>query len=482
MHRLLIDLPLARGLLGAVLLALAAAAGLVLLSRVAPLVAVAALLGLAVGGGVAIAFVRGRRLRRRAAALAVALGEAQRRFTEDADQLRAAERGAREQAEQAARARDEFVATVSHELRTPLNAVLGWARLLRLGKLDGPAAARAVETIERNAAAQAQTVDDVLDVARILRGELRLDVRSLDLVPVIEAAVDAVRAAAAARRITVATSLSTRAGPVQGDQARLQQVIWNLLSNAVKFTPPGGRVEVRFDREGEEAVVSVKDTGEGIDPGFVPHLFERFRQADSSSTRTHGGLGLGLALVRYLVEAHGGAVYAESEGHGRGATFVVRLPAAPPRRTAVPAHQTLSLASAGDEPWPLAGLSRLRVLVVDDDPDSREVVREVLEQAGAVVAVAGSTPEALRSIAERPPDVLLSDLGMPGEDGYQLMRQVRALDPVAGGKVPAAALTAYTQAENRHAAFEAGFQGYLAKPIDPAELTAAVARLAGRLH
>jgi signal transduction histidine kinase len=482
-HRLHWDaLSIGPPLLGAVLLAAGLALGLLLLPRTGGLAFLAALLGaLLLAGGAGWA-ARERTLRRRAAQLKAQLLELRRRYETEACDLREAARAAQLEAEQASRARDEFVATVSHELRTPLNAVLGWARLLRLGKLDAAASARAVETIERSAATQAQTVDDVLDVSRIQRGELRLDVHPVDLIPAIEAAVEAVRTAAAARHIVLAMSLSPRAGLVAGDQGRLQQVIWNLLSNAVKFTPAGGRVEVRLEREGDEVVLSVKDTGAGIDPAFVPHLFERFRQADSSSTRAHGGLGLGLALVRHLVEAHGGSVRAESEGRGRGSTFVVRLPAAVQRRAQAGASRGVPVAAAPEGPWPLAGLSRLRVLVVDDDPDSREVVREVLEQAGAVVAVAGSTPEALRVIAERPPDVLLSDLGMPGEDGYQLMRRVRALDPVAGGSVPAAALTAYTQAENKRAAQEAGFQGYLAKPIDPAELTAAVARLAGRLH
>lgn len=481
-HRLHFDAPsIARSILVAVLLAVATL-GLLVLWQASGAAAALVSLGAALVVAGSTWAARERRWRRRCAAAEAQVVEVRRRLEADATRLRDAERAARREAEQASRARDEFVATVSHELRTPLNAVLGWARLLRLGKLDAAASARAVETIERSAAAQAQTVDDVLDIARILRGELRLDVHAVDLLPVIEAAVDAVRTAASARHIMLAMALSPRAGQVSGDQARLQQVIWNLLSNAVKFTPAGGRVEIRLERDGDEVVIAVKDTGVGLDPAFVPHLFEHFRQADSSSTRAHGGLGLGLALVRHLVEAHGGSVRAESEGRGRGSTFVVRLPSVAQRRSQPASVHAVPLSAASDGPWPLAGLSRLRVLVVDDDPDSREVVREVLEQAGAVVAVAGSTPEALKAIAERPPDVLLSDLGMPGEDGYQLMRRVRALDPVAGGSVPAAALTAYTQAENKRAAQEAGFQGYLAKPIDPAELTAAVARLAGRLH
>jgi len=436
-----------------------------------------ALLVLALGAaGVALASARSLRRRCRA------LEDGQRRLLEQADGLRQAERRSREEAERAARSRDEFVATVSHELRTPLNAVLGWARLLRLGRLDPATAARAVDTIERSATVQAKLVDEVLDVSRILRGGLRLDLRPVDLAPLVEAAVDAVRPSASARRISVAVLLRPGAGRVSGDPVRLQQVAWNLLSNAVKFSPAGGRIEVRLDRAGEEMELAVKDQGMGIDPAFLPHLFERFRQADSSSTRAYGGLGLGLAMVRHLVEAHGGTVRPESSGRGQGATFTVRLPVIPVQKAAPGGALTAGAPAGPEGPWPLAHLSRIRVLVVDDDPDSREVVREVLEQAGATVAVAASTREALASIAEEPPDVLLSDLGMPEEDGYQLLRSVRALAKDAGGGVPAAALTAYTQAEDRRAAQDAGFQSYLAKPIDPAELTAAVARLAGRLH
>ncbi len=479
MHRLHLDASSLARSLYMILVSIAVAA--VVLATVSPgswrIVAAAVLSAGALLGGAAWA-AHDRALRRRLERLNADLAEARRTHAEELDRLRASERQARVEAEQAARSRDEFVATVSHELRTPLNSVLGWARLLRLGKLDQGGVARAIETIERSAATQAQIVDDVLDVSRIMRGELRLDVHPVDLLPVIEAAVDAVRPAAAARQIHVALALSPQAGQVSGDHARLQQVIWNLVSNAVKFTHTGGRVEVRLDRDGGEVVTAVKDTGIGIDPAFLPHLFERFRQADSSTTRAHGGLGIGLAIVRHLVEAHGGTVRAESAGRGRGSTFTVRLPAAAARRGVTVAAPRAS----SDQAWPLAGLARLRVLVVDDDPDSREVVREVLEQAGAMVVVAGSAHEALQAIEERPPDVLLSDLGMPGEDGYQLMRRVRALDPASGGTVPAAALTAYTQAEDRRAAQEAGFQGYLSKPIDPAELTAAVARLAGRVH
>jgi len=391
-----------------------------------------------------------------------------------------AERRARLETEAAERAKDEFVATVSHELRTPLNAVLGWARLLRLGGLDAARTARAIEVIERSASAQAQIVDDLLDVSRITRGELRLDVRPLELTSVVGAAIEAVRPAAEARQIVLWAELSARVGRVAADPGRLQQVVWNLLSNAIKFTPPGGQVDVRLAQAGEMAVIEVRDTGPGIDPAFAPHLFERFRQADSSSTRAHGGLGLGLSIVRQIVEAHGGSVSASSDGPERGSVFTVRLPlsAAPQRRS--PAAGGPPAPTPAPAPRALAPLEKLRVLVVDDDDDSLEVLREILEGAGAEVLTAGSVGAALASFDGHPPDVLLSDIGMPGEDGYALIRRVRGLPPERGGRVPAAALTAYTQVEDRAAALSAGYQTWLSKPIEPADLTAAVARLAGR--
>ncbi len=404
-----------------------------------------------------------------------------RRMEEERGKLLASEQAARTDAERASRAKDEFIATVSHELRTPLNGVLGWARLLRSGKLDKDATARAVEAIERNATTQAQIVDDLLDVSRIVRGQLRLDVRAIELTPIIEAAIDTVRPAAQARNIIVAAVLSPRAGPVSGDAGRLQQVVWNLLSNAIKFTPPGGRVEVLLER-GEEGVrIEVKDTGVGIDPAFASHLFERFRQADSSSTRAHGGLGIGLAIVRHLVEAHGGTVSAKSEGLGKGAIFTVGLPV-PSRRPRLPLPEVVRPPAFAEEALrPAPSLSALRVLIVDDDADTLEVVKELLEQAGAQVTAAASAMEALEALRAQPPDVLVSDIGMPGEDGYSLIRRIRSLDPARGGRVPAAALTAYTQVEDRRQVLLAGYQEYLPKPIDPSELTAAVARLAGRL-
>jgi len=401
--------------------------------------------------------------------------ERRRREAERAGLL-AREQLARAEAEKASRAKDEFIATVSHELRTPLNAVLGWARLLRSGKLDADAMARAVESIERSAGTQARIVDDLLDVSRIVRGKLKLDVRPVELVPVIEAAIDTVRPAAAAKGIAIAGSLASRAGPVAGDPGRLQQVVWNLLSNAIKFTPQGGRVEVRLEQAQDVVRIQVADTGPGIDADFLPHVFERFRQADQSSTRAHGGLGIGLAIVRHLVEAHGGTVAVESPGRGRGATFTVALPVHAARRApAAGADAGEGAERAGQ------GLVALKVLVVDDDADTLRAVKQLLEQAGAEVTAAASASEALAALERSLPDVLLSDIGMPGEDGFSLIKKVRGLDPARGGRVPAAALTAYTRSEDRRQALLAGYQMCLAKPVDPAELTAGVARLAGRI-
>jgi PAS domain S-box-containing protein len=403
-----------------------------------------------------------------------------RRVEEERASLLARERAARADAEEASRAKDEFIATLSHELRTPLNSVLGWARLLRMGRLDPQNVVRAVESIERAARTQAQIVDDLLDMARIVRGQLQLDVRSVELVQVIEAAIDTVRPAATAREIEIASVLEPRAGPVAGDAGRLQQVVWNLLTNAIKFTPSGGRVEVRLAHRGHQVELTVKDTGAGIASDFLPHVFERFRQADSSTTRAHGGLGLGLAIVRHLVEAHGGTVSAHSDGPGLGASFCVSLPLfhvrARPRGagTSRPASRHAPTLPA------VASLEDLRILVVDDDLDTLEVVKQLLEQAGANVTVAASADEALETLRSSPPDVLVSDIGMPGQDGYELIRRVRCLAPERGGRVPAAALTAFTQSDHRQQALSAGYQLYLAKPIEPAELTAAVARLAGR--
>jgi PAS domain S-box-containing protein len=394
--------------------------------------------------------------------------------------LLAREQEARAEAERASRAKDEFIATVSHELRTPLNAVLGWARLLRTGRLDADSTVRAMEAIERSAMTQAQIVDDLLDVARIVRGRLKLDVRDVDLAAAIEGAADTVRPAANAKGITVALHLEPGGGLVRGDPARLQQVTWNLLANAIKFTPPGGRVEVRLSRLPDRVRLQVEDDGTGIDPGFLPHVFERFRQADSSPTRAHGGLGIGLAIVRHLVEAHGGSVAAASAGRNKGACLTVDLPLPidAPRLDPRATGRTGPRLAPPVEDVP--SLSGLHVLVVDDDVDTLEAVRHLLEQAGARVSTASSASEAFQAFTEGTPDVLLSDIGMPGEDGISLILRVRELEPARGGRVPAAALTAYTQPSDRARALGAGFHAFLAKPVDPRELAAAVARLAGR--
>ncbi len=390
------------------------------------------------------------------------------------------EQVARAEAERASRTKDEFIATVSHELRTPLNAVLGWSRLLRTGRLDVAASERALEAIERSATTQAQIVDDLLDVSRIVRGRLKLDVQEADLAVAIEAAAETVRPAANAKGITLFIDLEAGAGAVRGDPARLQQVVWNLLANAIKFTPSGGRVDVTLRRLEDRVRVDVRDDGSGIDADFLPHVFERFRQADSSPTRAHGGLGIGLAIVRHLVEAHGGSVEARSPGRNQGATFTVELPlpADAPRRPPRPERP------GGARPWPSAAesvaLADLHVLVVDDDADTLDAVRQLLEQAGARVSTARSAAAGFEALCADPPDVLLSDVGMPGEDGHSFIRRVRSLDPSRGGRVPAAAFTAYTQVADRERALDAGFQAFLPKPVDPRELASAIARLAGR--
>jgi signal transduction histidine kinase len=423
---------------------------------------------------------------RRTAELSVANQELKReiRVREWAEQERGRllflEQEARQQAEEANRMKDEFLATLSHELRTPLNAVLGWVQVLRAGKLDAASTTRALETIERNARAQAQLIADLLDVSRIITGKLRLDFKPVELRRIIEAVLESVRPAADAKGILLDISVAPLASPVLGDADRLQQVVWNLLSNAIKFTPRGGRVEVRLREahEGEEnAVIRVSDTGIGIRPDFLPYVFDRFRQAEGSITRTHGGLGLGLSIVRHLIELHGGSAEVASEGEGLGAEFTVRLPLRAELADA-PLDRTGATRSVFSTPQLLTGL---RVMVVEDEVDTRDLLVISLEQCGAGVMACGSVPEALAGFDREVPDVLVSDIGVPGEDGYSLIRKVRARPPEKGGKVPAAALTAYARAEDRQRALEAGYQTHLAKPIDPSELVASVARLAGRL-
>jgi PAS domain S-box-containing protein len=407
--------------------------------------------------------------------------EDRKRAEVEREELLGREREARAEAEQANRLKDEFLATVSHELRTPLTAILGWAHLLRGGGLQGEGAARALETIERNARSQAQLIDDLLDVSRIVTGKLRLDVVPVSPHTFIDAAVEAVSPAAEAKGVRLQKVIDTGVETVMGDPARLQQVVWNLLTNAVKFTPRGGRVQVRLERVNSQVEIAVADTGSGIDPEFLPHVFERFRQADQRTTRSHGGLGLGLAIVRHLVELHGGSVRADSGGEGTGSTFTVTLPVAlihrreeagervhPAAREAMPAHEC---------PERLDGL---RVLVVDDEQDARELLAAGLGQCGAVVTTASSAGEALEALSGGKFGVLISDIGMPGEDGYELIRRVRALPPEAGGRTPAVALTAYARTEDRLRAMRAGFEMHVAKPVELTELIVVIANLARR--
>ena len=376
--------------------------------------------------------------------------------------------------------KEEFLSTISHELRTPLSAMLSWLWMLRRKRLDPEDAARAIAAVERNARAQARLVDDLLDVSRIMTGKLQLDCRPLEVGPVVEAATDSLAAAAEAKAITLAHVTDPATGRVLGDTGRLQQVIWNLLSNAIKFTPRGGHVEVRLCRVGSDAEVRVTDTGQGIAPGFLPHVFERFRQADASSTRTSGGLGLGLAIVRHLVELHGGSVEALSPGEGQGATFVATLPLATSHEEQLARSSGAAVveeARAAEAPCRLDGL---RVLLVEDEVDAREALSAIVSQAGATVAEAGTAGEALSRLVAWRPDVLVCDIGLPTEDGYALIRKVRALTPEEGGDVPAVALTAYARASDRAHALAAGFQVHLAKPVEPDQLLRVLARRAQR--
>jgi PAS domain S-box-containing protein len=385
------------------------------------------------------------------------------------------------EAQEANRLKDEFLATVSHELRTPLTAILGWTHLLRGGGLGGEAAVKALETIERNARSQSQLIDDLLDVSRIVTGKLRLDGVPVDPHTFIDAAVESVRPAAEAKGVRLQKLIDTGVETVMGDPARLQQVVWNLLTNAVKFTPRGGRVQVRLERVNSQVEIAVTDTGAGIDPEFLPHVFERFRQADQKTTRQHGGLGLGLAIVRHLVELHGGSVRANSGGEGAGSTFTVALPVAPIHRreeAGARAHPAArDTLPAHECPERLDGL---RVLVVDDEADARGLLAEGLGQCGAKVTAASSAREALEAMAGEKFDALVSDIGMPGEDGYELIRRVRALPADRGGRTPAVALTAYARTEDRLRAMRAGFEMHVAKPVELTELIVVIANLARR--
>ena len=375
------------------------------------------------------------------------------------------------------RLKDEFLATLSHELRTPLNAVLGWTRVLRATIVAPETQARALESIERNARAQARLIEDLLEVSRIVTGKLRLQVRPVDLAAIVDSAVEVVQPAAAAKRIRLTPDIMVRPAMTSGDADRLQQVVWNLLSNAVKFTPGGGEITVSLRRD-QGFVLTVADTGIGVDPSFIPYMFEPFRQADGSASREHGGLGLGLAIVRQITELHGGTVTAQSGGRGQGATFEVRLPSelgitAPSPR--VDAGTPTAVRSAEINPRLLEGI---HVLVVDDEEDARELLQTTFEAHGARVTAAGSAAEAMQLFERAIPDVLISDIGMPFEDGYTLIKRIRARRADSGGMVPAVALTAYAAPADRLAALAAGYQAHIAKPYEPSDIAAVVQRLA----
>jgi signal transduction histidine kinase/CheY-like chemotaxis protein len=405
-----------------------------------------------------------------------------KRAEEEKSQLLASERAARSAAEHASRMKDEFLATLSHELRTPLNAIVGWSHLLLRGEPEEADFKQGLSTIERNARVQTQLIEDLLDMSRIISGKLRLDVQQVLPISFTEAALDSVKPAADAKDIWLEQILDGHAGPVAGDPSRLQQVVWNLLSNAIKFTPKGGRVQVILRRLESQIELTVADTGQGISPEFMPFVFDRFRQADGSTTRKMGGLGIGLAIAKQLVDLHGGNISVKSPGEGKGSTFAVHLPL-----MVVHANKE----DSGWSPLKAAGatmgnhnhspiaLQGVRVLVVDDEPDARDLIRRVLEDCKADVSTASSAAEAVPILEAQQFHVLVSDIGMPVVDGYEFLRQVRLLKPENGGRIPAIALTAFARSEDRTRALMAGYQVHVAKPVEPAELVATVASVAG---
>ena len=402
--------------------------------------------------------------------------------------LIANEQASRREAEAANRAKDVFLATLSHEMRTPLNAIVGWLSILRHESAETRHFQEGLKVIERNTMAQVQLIDDVLDVSRIISGKLRVDIRPCVLADVINGGVNVMRTAADARGITLDVRLDPSASGAWCDSARIQQVVWNLVSNAVKFTPKGGRVDVTLDREKSSFQIQVSDTGQGISPELLPHVFDRFRQGDSSTRRKFAGLGLGLSIVKYIVEAHGGAVDVNSPGEGKGSTFTVRLPIRAVRIGEEDEEGENAIHRAEDEPAdsvpivdrrPPVRLDGVHVLVVDDEADARRILALVLERAGAVVVTAGTVPAAIEALAKARPDVLVSDLGMPDQDGFDLIRHLRQ-DGHDARDLPAVALTAFVQKDDAHLALLAGFQVHLPKPVDPYDLTSVIARLAGR--
>jgi CheY-like chemotaxis protein len=376
--------------------------------------------------------------------------------------------------------KDEFLATLSHELRTPLSAILGWAQVLRRGGRDQNDLAKGLQTIERNARAQAQLIEDLLDMSRITSGKVLLDMQVVGPTAFIDAAVETVRPGADAKNIRIEKHYALDPGMIAGDPARLQQVVWNLLSNAIKFTPRDGLVEVLLTRNDANVVITVRDNGAGIKPEFITHVFERFRQADASMTRRHGGLGLGLAIVKQLIEQHGGTLRAESPGEGRGASFTIELPLAkqqPATRSAARAAMILPNPSTPD--MAVRNLNGVDALVVDDDRDNRELINRILTDCGATVYIAASAREAFARFKESTPNLLISDLGMPEVDGFELLDWVRHLPREQGSQVPAIALTAFARSEDRLRALEAGFSAHISKPVEPSELIATVAAVVG---
>ena len=402
-----------------------------------------------------------------------------RQLADERESLLESERVARAETQRVSLMKDEFLANLSHELRTPLNAILGWSQVIASGRATEADLKQGMETIQRNAREQARLIEDLLDVSRIVSGKVRLDVQETDLSVVVQQALNSVRPSAEAKDIRLRQIIDPSITSVSGDPGRLQQVVWNLLSNAVKFTPNGGKVDVILQRVSSHIEITVTDSGIGVEPEFLPFLFERFRQADSSATRSHRGLGLGLSIVKQLVELHGGTVQAESRGENKGATFIVRLPLVPIRSAARREHPTAPPAVAVQSDR--IDLTGVRVLVVDDEADARELIKRVLTQCGAEVRCAASAPQALEMLLADRPDVVISDIGMPHMDGYDFMRRVRQLPPLEGRRLPAIALTAFARSVDRTRAIMAGYQMHMAKPIEPQELVATVASFAGRL-
>jgi PAS domain S-box-containing protein len=401
-----------------------------------------------------------------------------RRAEEDRAELLKRERAARADAEKANRLKDEFLATLSHELRTPLNAVIGWTRMLGSGRLDRESSKHALEVIERNAWAQKQIIEDILDVSRVITGKLQLNLSPVDLVAVVDAALDAVRPGMEAKEIQIETLIDAGLRMVSGDADRMQQVVWNILSNAAKFTPNSGKVEISVSQTATHVHIQVKDSGPGIDPTFLPHVFERFRQADGSITRTHGGLGLGLAIVRHLVELHGGTIGVENRDDGQGAIFTVRLPL--PSGELRPEMLAGADSTFGETRSEQASLEGLQILIVDDEPDTLDLITVELAQHGAQVTGAANAKEALRALKQGRFDLLISDIGMPNVDGYELIRQIRQEEAGKDKRIPAVALTAYARIQDRIQAIVAGYSTHIAKPVDANELVTVVASLAGR--